>query len=323
MSRYEQVWRAFLNEPLAILPEKLAEVRAFLELKLAGGEVDPEKVAAIVAGRLDRADRLGAIQGQRRGNGVVQVGPVAVLPVFGVLGQRVDALGEASGGVGAERVGSTLDQLVQDKSVKKIVMAFDSPGGSVYGIDELGRKIREAGARKKIVGIADSVAASAAYWLLAQTSEVNVTPGGQVGSIGVIVQHVDDTKAEELKGEKSTFVTSSPFKAETLGPLTDEARGELQKKVNHYHSMFVAAVAKGRSVTEAKVEKDFGGGRMVTAKEAVSRGMADHVATLEQLLGRLGADVSSGPGATGHADSPTARNADLRRRAEAALAEQG
>lgn len=302
---YEHVWRAFLSEPLAILPEKLAEVRAFLELKVRGGEIDPAAVSALVAAREEREARFAAIQGAaRRPDGMIQVGPVAILPVMGVLAQRLDLFSEMSGGVSAERVGSRLDALVADKSVKKIVMAFDSPGGSVYGIEELGRKIRAAGEQKKIVGIADSVAASAAYWLIAQTGEVNVTPGGQVGSIGVIVQHVDDTQAEALKGEKSTFITSSPYKAETVGPLTDEARAELQRKVDHYHGLFVAAIAKGRGMTPARVEKDFGQGRMVTAQAAVDRGMADRVATLEQVLSRLGADVSSG-GPSAEAKSPT------------------
>lgn len=274
---YRSILAAFYSDPLAILPEKLEEVRAFLHLKAEGKDIKPEQLAAVV--------------GSRRPDGVQMAGRVAVVPVFGVIAQRTGMLAEASGGVSAERLGATLDALAEDKQVRSIVLAFDSPGGSVYGIEELGAKIRGLRDRKKIVGLADSVAASAAYWLIAQTSEVNVTPGGQVGSIGVLSAHQDISELEAKLGVKTTVVTSAPYKAEMapIAPLSEEARGEMQAKVQHYHGLFTKAVAKGRGVSEARVEADFGKGRMVTAQAAVDRGMADRVATLEQVLRRLDA----------------------------------
>lgn len=275
---YSRIIEAVYSEPWAILPEKLAAIRQFLSIKAVGGDVSEEQIKAAT--------------GSRRGSNVQMAGRIAVMPIFGTLAQRVGSLEEASGGVSAEAIGATLEGLVADKQVRAIVMAFDSPGGSVYGIEELGAKIRALKEEKKIVGLADSVAASAAYWLISQTSEVNVTPGGQIGSIGVVAAHEDYSKhLEEKAGVKTTLVTAGTFKGEgnPYGPLTDEARAEMQKKVNHYYGLFVGAVAKGRGVTAARVEKDFGQGRMFTASEAVTRGMADHVATLEQVLRRLGA----------------------------------
>jgi hypothetical protein len=48
--------------------------------------------------------------------------------------------------------------------------------------------------------------------------------------------------------------------------------------------MFVGAVAAGRGVSAAKVLANFGQGRMVLAQDAVAAGMADRVATLDQVL---------------------------------------
>jgi signal peptide peptidase SppA len=273
--RYPHLLAAFNSTPWAILPEKLDEIRAFLEIKVAGGDVPEERVEAIEAGRRD-----GSVQ---------MAGRVAVMPVFGVIAQRVGGVERMSGMIGTEEIGATLDSLVEDKQVRAIVMAFDSPGGSVFGVPELADKIRAARDKKKIVALADSLAASAAYWLAAQASEVVVTPGGQIGSVGVIAAHIDVSKAEELKGVKTTLVTSSPYKAEFApeSPLSEEARGELQAKVNHYHGLFVGALAKGRGATEAAVAKNFGQGRMLTAKAAVEAGMADRVGTLAQVLSRL------------------------------------
>lgn len=275
---YQHILSAFYSTPLAILPEKLLEIRAFLAAKARGENIPPERIAQLAAAR--------------RHDGAQTVGRVAILPVFGVLAQRVGSLEAASGGVSTEEIGHSLDALVGDREIKAVVLAFDSPGGSVYGVEELATKIRGYRDQKKIVGIADSVAASAAYWLLAQTSDVYVTPGGQVGSIGVLAAHTDLSEWEKAQGFRTTYVTSSPHKAEHApeSPLSDEARAELQAKVNHYHGVFVASIAKGRGITEHKVEKSFGQGRMVTAEDAVARGMVDKVGTLETVLRRLGAD---------------------------------
>jgi signal peptide peptidase SppA len=282
--RYDRIVAAFQGQILAILPEKYEEIRAFLALKIAGGEVSAEELAAVA--------------GTRRPDGVVQYGPVALVPVFGTIAQRVGMLGAASGGVSAEGIGARLDALVADHTVKSIVLDIDSPGGSVYGVPELAAKIRDLRGQKQIVAVADSIAASAAYWLLSQASESSVAPSGQVGSIGVIAAHTDMSRAERLEGMRTTLVTSSPHKAEgsPYDALSDEAREEMQKKVDAYHAMFVADVAAGRGTSAKRVEADFGQGRMVMAADAVAAGMVDRVETREQLLERLGADVQASPG---------------------------
>lgn len=301
---------AFQSTPWAILPEKLAEIRSFLRLKADGGDVEPEQIAEIARARLIpgvdldigtlKAEfakqnmgpkAIDAVVASRRSDGVQMIGRVAVLPVMGVISQRVSMLEKASGGVSTEEIGASLDSLVADKQVKTIVMAFDSPGGSVSGVPELAAKIRAARDQKKIIALADPMAASAAYWLASQASEFVVTPSGQVGSVGVIAAHDDLTAALEQAGIKTTLITSAPHKAELYpeNALSEEAKADMQAKVNQYHGMFVADIAKGRGITENSVSKNFGGGRMLLAKDALAAGMVDRIATAEQLFGKLAA----------------------------------
>ena len=170
-----------------------------------------------------------------------------------------------------------------------IVLLVDSPGGSVYGIAELANKINALKGEKKIIGMADSVAASAAYWLASQCSELVCCPGGQVGSIGVLAAHEDQSGAAEQAGVKTTLVTSSKYKGEgnPFGPMDDDARAEIQSKVDAYHAMFVAAVARGRGVSEGVVNKTFGQGRMSMAVPAGGwHGRScDHLPAAPQGLG--------------------------------------
>lgn len=289
--RYAKILEAFYATPLALLPEKIEAVRRFLHTKADSGEIPADEIRAAVAERERPAFAVAMQSATRRPDGALQIGRVGIVSVFGVIMQRASLMSEYSGAVSAERLGATIDSLVNDRSVKSIVMVFDSPGGGVFGVQELGAKIRAARDQKKIVGTADSVAASAAFWLIAQCSEICVTPGGQVGSVGVYGAHDDFSGWQQKQGIKTTLVSAGEYKVESspFGPLSDEARAEMQRHVDAYYAMFLAEVAKGRGVSVAKVREDYGKGRMAMAQEAVEKGMADRVATLDQVLKRLGA----------------------------------
>lgn len=279
--RYPAIASAFYNTPHAITVDKLEEIRAFLDGKFhAPRAFDDEPRPK--AGPRDTYS---------------MVGRIAVVPVNGVLAQHMNLMADISGGTSTEQLGATIDTLAADKQVRAIVLSIDSPGGSVFGTQELADKIYDARDKKKIVSVANSMAASAAYWIGAQSSEFVVTPGGQVGSIGVIAAHTDMSKAEESMGVKTTLVTAGKYKGEfdPSQPLSEDGRAALQDSVDKYYSMFVKSVAKGRGTTVARVEADFGQGRMKLAKDAVASGMADRVATLEETVRRLGAnDAAAG-----------------------------
>jgi signal peptide peptidase SppA len=159
----------------------------------------------------------------------------------------------------------------------------------VYGVEELAAEIYQARGQKPVVAVANSLAASASYWIAASADELVVTPSGEVGSIGVFAMHEDMSGLMEQMGVRVSLISAGKHKTETnpFEPLTDEARAALQEQVDGYYEMFVRAVARGRGVGVADVRGGFGEGRLVGAKEAVRLGMADRVETMEQTIGRL------------------------------------
>jgi ClpP class serine protease len=58
-------------------------------------------------------------------------------------------------------------------------------------------------------------------------------------------------------------------------------------------------------VTQAKVKEDFGQGRMFGAKDAMARGMADRVATLDQVITGM---VAKMPARAPRAAAPRSRS---------------
>lgn len=274
--RYPQVLRAVSETPWAILPGTLAAILDMLSIRASGERLSEEEIQA----------RIGAGPDSRQQQ---TSGAVAVLPLYGVIAPKVNAMTDISGGTSVEMFASDFQALMRDPNIKAVVIDIDSPGGQTSLITELAATIRQARGTKPIVAVANPTAASAAYWIGSQADELVATPSGHVGSIGVFGAHEDISALNENLGIKTTLVSAGKYKTEgtPLAPLTDEARAHWQSLVDASYATFVGDVAKGRGVSPDQVKNGFGEGRMVSAADAVSEGMIDRVATLEDTVARM------------------------------------
>jgi signal peptide peptidase SppA len=218
-----------------------------------------------------------------------QPGSVAVIPVRGVISHHGG--GWWSDGSSVDGLASAFRSAINDPSVSAVVLDIDSPGGSVGGVPELAAEIYRARGKKPIVALANSLMASAAYWLGSAAGELVCVPSGSVGSVGVYGMHQDVSKMMENAGLKHTLVSYGKYKTEgnPYEPLTDEARAAMQKDIDEYGDMFTHDVARNRKASVADVRSGFGEGRVVNAAQAVKLGMADRIGTLDDVLGSLGA----------------------------------
>ncbi|MGJ5036586.1 S49 family peptidase [Bradyrhizobium sp. HKCCYLRH3059] len=212
-----------------------------------------------------------------------QPSKIALISVSGPLTPRGSWYGSSLAQIAAQ-----VSRAAADSDVAGIILDVDSPGGTVAGTAEAAAAVAEAAQKKPCIACVNTLAASAAYWIASQASEIVMMPSADVGSIGAMVMHVDYSKALEEAGITVTMIRSeqSPKKNEAhpFGPLSDEARANLQSRVNDAGAEFIRSVASGRRVTQAKVKDEFGQGRMFGARDAVARGMADRVATLDQVI---------------------------------------
>jgi signal peptide peptidase SppA len=278
--QYQRIIRAVKAYPWAIMPAKLAAIQDLLRTRAAGHKFTPEEIAD----RLDVEPQAAA-----RGNGSFQPGATAVIPIVGTIIPRGNMFAESSGAVSIQRLKSQFRSALSNADVDNIIFDIDSPGGSVAGVEELAKEIYQARGTKPVTAVANSLAASAAYWIGTAADELVVTPSGQVGSIGVLAMHEDISELLTKQGVKVELIHAGKYKVEgnPFQPLDDEARGNIQAMVDMYYDMFVTAVSRQRSVSKTDVRNGFGEGRVVGAKEAVKLGMADRVATFDDTLARL------------------------------------
>jgi ClpP class serine protease len=137
----------------------------------------------------------------------------AVIPLYGMLVRRTLGLEAASGLTSYGEIGALLDATVANPEVTGILLNVDSPGGEAGGVSELGQRIRSANALKPVCAIAAESAFSGAYVLASVASRVYVTQTGGVGSIGVIVLHVDQSARDAQQGYRDTAITFSTYVA--------------------------------------------------------------------------------------------------------------
>lgn len=259
--------------------------------------IEPRRADEIVALLAVRAGGLtGGMAAQDRAPVAESRGKIAVLRLQGVIMPRADMIDEMSGSGGAklDRFRAAFRSAAADPEVAAIVLEVDSPGGQVTLVPETAAEIRAARREgRPIVAVANGMAASAAYWIASAADELVVTPSGLVGSIGVYLLHEDMSAQLAAEGIKPSFIFEGPRKIEgnPFEPLDDTARAALQREVAYYYDLFTRDVARARGVPLAVVRADpekgganFGGGRALPAKEAVSLGMADRVATLEEVV---------------------------------------
>ena len=247
-----------------------------------------EKALTLMAGAIGRG-----LMGEEKGviyaaGGKPQkvAGKVAVLPLYGMLDQRGSMYLDWVGGTATDQFASALDEVMADSSVKAVILDIDSPGGSVFGTPEAAQKVFDSRGAKPIIAVANSYAASAAYFIGSAADRFFVTPSGMVGSIGVYMLHVDASKFLEQAGLAVTYISAGRFKTEgnEAEPLTSEGKAYMQGLVDSMYSTFVKAVARNRGTTETRVKKDMGEGRVLDAGAARGAGMVDGIKTFEQVL---------------------------------------
>ncbi len=235
---------------------------------------------------------------------------VVVMRLTGPITQRASLFSAFFGGTSTEKFRAEFDAMNHNHAIGGIVVDIDSPGGTVAGVPELAEHIF-ATKQKPIVGVANTWAASAAFWIASAFDSLNVAPSGEVGGVGVVAMHTDVSAMAEAAGVKVTLISAGTHKVEgnPHEPLGDEARAQIQRGVDHFHGRFEAALAKNHGIKVNAVQKTFGQGRMVRAKEAVAAGMAARVATLDQTIERMQRRL--GARATARAEA-VARDAELR-----------
>lgn len=149
-----------------------------------------------------------------------------------------------------------------DDTVKAIVLDFDCQGGSVHGIDKVLAAIQES--KKPVLALVSGTCASAAYWIASACNHIVAYEDTEIGSIGTMAV------TPELP----------PMRVSQFSPRKNAQDEAINEIVDAACIRFLQTVAANRGFAEQDpmaISQRVGEGKMMTAKEALERGLIDQI----------------------------------------------
>ena len=286
---YPHLADRLLNTPLLLHPQKLDAIIAGLGQRLLGVDGLHLDAAELTARAVLPAEMFTTRRGERSDRGYRVVDGVAVISAMGGLVHRTKLAADSSLLIGYNDLAADLEDALAKADVHAIALVFDSPGGEVSGAFELAERIYAARGHKPIVAVADGMAASAAYLAASAADEVVVSATSYVGSIGVVMRHVDFSRALANEGITVSHIFAGEHKIDgnPYQPLPDAVRNALQADIEGLYQMFVQAVAKHRGLDEQAVRDTRAG--VYRGVAAVAARLADRIGTVDAVVAELAA----------------------------------
>jgi signal peptide peptidase SppA len=237
----------------------------------------------------------------------ITVERIAVVSVIGTLVSRSGYLDAASGLMSYGDIGEAIAGAMADPTVRGVVLDVDSAGGEVGGLFDLVEQIRaiKAASDKPLWAVANESALSAAYAIASAADRVYVTRTGEVGSIGVVAVHIDESGADAKAGLAWTFVFAGDRKidANAHEPLSERARATIQADVDRLYAEFCALVAANRGINSDAARGT--NAAIYRGELAVRAGLADRVGTLDLAIAEMVTELDRAASTPRTTNNPT------------------
>ncbi|MCZ4128614.1 S49 family peptidase [Stutzerimonas balearica] len=260
--------------PLLIARPKLEVILGVVARKLAGDTLATPPPATVDAGMTGSLQHLEGI---------------AVIPVLGTLVRRSSYLGAASGLTSYHDIEAMAEAAFADPEVRAVLLEIDSSGGEAGGVFDLAQRLRSLSqtSGKPLWAIADEAALSAAYAIACAADRLWLTRTAEVGSIGVVAVHVDESVADAKAGMTYTFLHAGAHKVDghPHAPLPAPVAADIQADIEQLHDQFVALVAGFRRLTPEAIRDTEA--RVYRGEAAVQAGLADQIGTRAEAITAL------------------------------------
>lgn len=260
--------------PLLIARPKLEVILGVVARKLAGDTLATPPPANVDAGMT---------------GGLQNLEGIAILPVLGTLVRRSSYIGAASGLTSYHDIEAMAEQAFADPEVRAVLLEIDSSGGEAGGVFDLAQRLRALSqtSGKPLWAIADEAALSAAYAIACAADRLWLTRTAEVGSIGVVAVHVDESVADAKAGLNYTFLHAGAHKVDghPHAPLPAPVAADIQADIEQLHEQFIALVAGFRRLSVDAIRDTEA--RVYRGEAALQAGLADQIGTRAEAITAL------------------------------------
>ncbi len=186
---------------------------------------------------------------------------------------------------GAMGVRDRLRELIEDDTVKGVLLSINSPGGTVGASKELYEAVKDLSAKKPVVVSMLDQATSGGYYAASPATKIYANAGTLTGSIGVILSGFNAKELLDRIGIQSQVIKTGPYKDifSPLRELSEPERQLLQGLLQSTYQEFISDVSKGRNL-DLEVVRKLADGRIYTGRQAKDNKLVDALGTLEQAI---------------------------------------
>ena len=282
--------RQVFNTPQLILADDLQNIAQYLVNRANGiefevGQKEEASVTSVVDKNLvlteeEQRDRrfrqLGITNNGKRGN-------------LNITGTLVAKAGEIDADcmelTSYEKLHATFQKQVNE-GIQELVLHVNSGGGSAFSCFEMAKEVKDLATSKgiKIYAWVDGLSASAAYAWTSIADEIVARKDSEVGSVGVVVQLINNSKMLENIGITRQFVYHGDQKI----PFTDSGEfspqfiSSIQKKVDKTGLEFNTFVASNRNMSVEDVIAT--NAEVFDADQALAVGFIDKIMTQSEFF---------------------------------------
>ncbi|WP_434684315.1 signal peptide peptidase SppA [Pseudanabaena minima] len=189
---------------------------------------------------------------------------------------------------GAMAVRDRLRELIEEESVKGVLLSINSPGGTVGASKELYEAVKDLSEVKPVVVSMLDQATSGGYYAASSATKIYANAGTLTGSIGVILSGFNAKELLDRVGIQPQTIKTGPYK-DIFSPfreLGEPERQLLQDLLQSTYQEFITDVSKGRKL-DLEVVRKLADGRLYTGQQAKDNKLVDAIGTLDVAIADL------------------------------------
>jgi protease-4 len=196
----------------------------------------------------------------------------------GLAGEHIARLSISGMITGDEDTVKLLRDVANSGSVAAAVLTIDSPGGTTEGSEVLYEEIRRLAAKKPVVAVVGTMAASGAYIAALGADRIFVRGNSIVGSIGVLMEFPNVSGLMDKVGVKLESIKSSPLKAAPNGmePTSEAAHDAIAALIADSFAWFKGLVKERRQMSDEELAR-VDDGRVFTGRQGIPLKLVDAI----------------------------------------------